>query len=163
MKSLRLAVGGFSVFVVLAMVNSAFAANIVETAASAGQFKTLVKAVQAAGLADDLASSPGITVFAPTDAAFEKLPKGTLSSLLLPENKEKLRAILTYHVLSKEVAAKDVPHHPASVETLNGASVRVVRRSGAVRVNRAHVVKADIKADNGVIHVINQVLIPGHH
>jgi uncharacterized surface protein with fasciclin (FAS1) repeats len=142
-------------------ISSAMAANIVETAAGAGQFNTLIAAAKAAGLADALATKQGITVFAPTDAAFAKLPKGTVESLLKPENKEKLKAILLYHVVPKEVAAKDVPTKATKVGTLDGSETLTVRRHGErVRVNKARVVKADVKADNGIIHVVDSVLIP---
>jgi uncharacterized surface protein with fasciclin (FAS1) repeats len=146
----------------IAGASPASAKNVVEVAASAKTFNTLIAAAKAAGLADDLATASPITVFAPTDAAFARLPKGTVDSLLKPENRDKLRAILTYHVLPAKVLAKDVPHRPAFVKTLNPSdTVRVVRRGGEVHVDRARVVKANIQADNGVIHVINRVLMPG--
>jgi uncharacterized surface protein with fasciclin (FAS1) repeats len=141
--------------------NSAFAANVVETAASAGQFNTLLAAAKAAGLADALATKKDITVFAPTDKAFAKLPKGTVESLLKPENKDKLKAILLYHVVPKEVLAAEVPTKATAVPTLDGSETLTVRRHGkTVRVNTARVVKADVKADNGVIHVVDRVLLP---
>jgi uncharacterized surface protein with fasciclin (FAS1) repeats len=144
--------------------SAAQAANVVDTASAAGQFKTLLAAAQAAGLADSLATTSPITVFAPTDAAFAKLPKGTVESLLRPENGEKLRAILLYHVVPARVTAADVPTHPTSVGTLNpNAKLQVLRRHGRVHVNGVRVVKADIMADNGVIHVIDRVLMPGMH
>jgi uncharacterized surface protein with fasciclin (FAS1) repeats len=138
---------------------TAHAANIVETAQGAGQFKTLIAAATAAGLAPTLSNKGPFTVFAPTDAAFAKLPKGTVASLLKPENKKKLAAILTYHVVSGEIYAADIKPGRTHVKTVNGKSVAVRKHSG-VSVNGARVVKADIKADNGVIHVINKVLIP---
>jgi uncharacterized surface protein with fasciclin (FAS1) repeats len=138
-------------------------ANIVQTAASAGQFQTLLAAARAAGLVEALSAPAALTVFAPTDAAFRRLPPGTVESLLRPENREQLRAILTYHVLPVRVAAANVPHRPTLVGTLNSANrVRVVRRKGVVHVDRARVIRADIGASNGVIHVINRVLMPGH-
>ncbi len=138
------------------------AANIVETAQGAGTFKTLLAAAQAAGLADSLSSGGPLTVFAPTDAAFRKLPKGTVENLLKPENRDQLRAILAYHVVPSRIAAKDVPHKPALVGTLNSDNKLQARRRGnEVRVDGVRVVKADINADNGVIHVIDRVLIPG--
>lgn len=146
----------------LAATSAGHAANIVEIAASNKNFSTLVTAVKAAGLADDLASGK-ITVFAPTNAAFAKLPKKTLASLLKPENKKQLRAILTYHVVPGKIYAKDIPHKPTRVATLNGSKVRAVRQGKRVAINSAHVTKANIKADNGVIHVIDTVLIPGKH
>jgi len=140
------------------------AANIVDTAAKAGQFKTLLAAATAAGLAGDLATGSSLTVFAPTDAAFRRLPKGTVENLLKPENRDQLRSILTYHVLPVRVAASDVPRQPTRVATLNGTSQLLVVRNGhGVRVDNARVVKADIVADNGIIHVIDRVLIPKQH
>jgi uncharacterized surface protein with fasciclin (FAS1) repeats len=143
---------------------SAHAANIVETAQSAGQFKTLLAAAQAAGLAEALAGPGPYTVFAPTDAAFAKLGKKTIANLLKPENKDQLATILKYHVLSGEVKAAEVPRRATIVATLagDGANGVRVRRSGkGVRVDSARVVSADIETDNGVIHVIDRVLIPG--
>jgi uncharacterized surface protein with fasciclin (FAS1) repeats len=141
----------------------ASAANIVQTAASTGQFNTLLAAAKAAGLVGALSRGGPITVFAPTDAAFAKLPAGTVESLLLPKNRGKLAAILKYHVVPGAIYAKDVPHRPTHVGTLKrggDTTIRVVRRGGTVRVDNARVVAADIKADNGVIHVINRVLLP---
>jgi len=139
----------------------AMAANIVETAQGAGQFTTLLAAAKAAGLADALATSDPLTVFAPSDAAFRKLPAGTVETLLRPENREQLRAILAYHVVPARIAAKDVPHQPTQVATLNPDNkVRAVRRNGRVHIDKARVVKADIRADNGIIHVIDRVLMP---
>jgi uncharacterized surface protein with fasciclin (FAS1) repeats len=141
---------------------AAKAANVVETAGSTGQFNTLIAAAKAAGLADALATKQGITVFAPTDAAFARLPKGTVASLLKPENKAKLQSILLYHVLPTEVRSGDVPTQKTQVKTLDQGEAVTVRRDGkTVRVDEARVVKADIAADNGVIHVIDRVLIPG--
>jgi uncharacterized surface protein with fasciclin (FAS1) repeats len=142
--------------------SSAQAANIVQTAQGAGTFNTLLAAAQAAGLAPSLARNAPLTVFAPTDAAFRKLPAGTVENLLKPENRAQLRAILAYHVIPARIAARDVPHRPTLVNTLNGRNqVRAVRRGQEVRVDGVRVVRADIKADNGVIHVIDRVLIPG--
>jgi uncharacterized surface protein with fasciclin (FAS1) repeats len=135
------------------------AADIVDTAVAAGSFKTLVTAVKAAGLVETLKGKGPFTVFAPTDAAFAKLPKATLASLLKPENKAKLAAILTYHVVPGKVLAKDVAGKVQNVKTVNGASVRVNGSKG-VSVNSAKVTKADIETSNGVIHVINSVLLP---
>jgi uncharacterized surface protein with fasciclin (FAS1) repeats len=136
--------------------------NIVETAAGAGQFQTLLAAARAAGLVEALSGPGPLTVFAPTDAAFKRLPAGTVETLLKPENRDQLRAILTYHVLPARVAARDVPHKATLVTTLNANNrVRVVRSKGVVHVDRARVIKADISTSNGVIHVINRVLIPG--
>jgi uncharacterized surface protein with fasciclin (FAS1) repeats len=140
----------------------AIAADVVATAAAAGGFTTLLAAAKAAGLADTLATKQGITLFAPTDEAFAKLPKGTVANLLKPENKEKLQAILLYHVLPSEVNSGQVPTRLTAVATLDGAEeVRVRRRGNSVTVNKSHVIKADIASDNGIIHVIDRVLIPG--
>jgi uncharacterized surface protein with fasciclin (FAS1) repeats len=125
------------------------AKDIVETATSAGSFKTLVSAIQAAG------KGP-FTVFAPTDEAFAKLPPGTLDGLL--KDKEKLSQILTYHVVPGSVMAKDVK--PGDVPTANGKTLKVSAEGGRVKVDNANVTKTDIKADNGVIHVIDAVVIP---
>lgn len=144
------------------MVSGAQAANIVETASEAGTFGTLLAAAQAAGLADALATTDNITVFAPTDEAFAALPAGTVESLLLEENRDQLVAILTYHVLPRELRSTDLPGRTIAVRTLNTSdTLRVTKSHGAVTVDGANVVAADIRADNGVIHVIDSVLIPG--
>lgn len=131
--------------------------NIVQTAAAAGQFKTLVKLVKQAGLAGALQGKGPFTVFAPTDAAFAKVPKATLKALA--KDKAKLRAVLLYHVAKgKLTAGKVVKLH--SIKTLNGESLKVRVNHGTVTIGGAQVVKANIGASNGVIHVINQVLIP---
>ena len=131
--------------------------NIVQTAVAAGQFKTLVKLVKQAGLAGALQGKGPFTVFAPTDAAFAKVPKSTLAALA--KDKAKLRAVLLYHVAKgKLTAAKVVKLH--SVKTLNGQSLKVRVSHGTVTVGGARVIKTDIGASNGVIHVINKVLIP---
>ena len=132
------------------------AADIVDTAVSAGQFKTLVKAVQEAGLVDTLKSDGPFTVFAPTDAAFAKLPAGTLEALL--KDKEKLATVLTYHVVPGKVMAAQVK--PGQVETVQGQPLTVSASYGTVMVNNAKVVKTDIIASNGVIHVIDTVVLP---
>jgi uncharacterized surface protein with fasciclin (FAS1) repeats len=133
--------------------------NIVSVAASAGQFNTLVAAIQAADLVDTLQSPGPFTVFAPTDEAFAKLPAGTLDNLLLPENKAQLAAILKYHVVAGEVLAADVVQL-SSAATVEGQSVAITAGSSGVRVNDANVIKTDVMASNGVIHVIDTVLIP---
>ena len=148
--------------VLLTFCSSAYAApkkNIVETAVAAGDFKTLVTALKAAGLVDTLSGPGPFTVFAPTDAAFAKLPAGTVQDLLKPENKEKLVAILTYHVVAGDVMAKDVVKM-SEAKTLNGKDVKIMVHGGTVMINDATVVKADIACSNGVIHVIDSVLIP---
>lgn len=141
----------------------AFAANIVETASRAGTFNTLIAAAKAAGLADLLATKGHITVFAPTDAAFAALPPGTVESLLRPENKDKLAAILSYHVVGRAIPAARVPTERTQVRTLKATgdrSIAVRRQGSGVTVDNARVIQADIKADNGIIHVIDRVLIP---
>ncbi|HKO88505.1 MAG TPA: fasciclin domain-containing protein [Burkholderiales bacterium] len=137
--------------------SASFAADIVETAASAGQFNTLVKAVQAAGLVETLKGKGPYTVFAPTDAAFAKLPPGTLTVLL--KDKEQLTRVLTYHVVSGKVMAADVK--PGEVKTVEGQSLDVSVKNGNVMIDEdAKVTKTDIVASNGVIHVIDTVLMP---
>jgi uncharacterized surface protein with fasciclin (FAS1) repeats len=142
----------------LAFTSLASAADIVETA-SAGGFNTLVAAVKAADLVDTLKGPGPFTVFAPTDEAFAKLPPGTLEMLLKPENKAKLQSILTYHVVSGQVLAKDVVKLK-SAKTVEGQSLTIKVTDGGVMVNNAHVVKTDIMTSNGVIHVIDAVLLP---
>jgi uncharacterized surface protein with fasciclin (FAS1) repeats len=141
----------------LAMASNASAADIVDVAA-AGHFNTLVAAVKAAGLVDTLKGPGPFTVFAPTDEAFAKLPPGTVEDLLKPENKDKLRKILTYHVAAGAVMAKDIVK-VHSLETVEGARLTITPGNG-VMVNNAHVTRADITASNGVIHVIDTVLLP---
>src|SRR5690242_6703928 len=133
--------------------------DIVDTAVAAGQFNTLAKALQAAGLVATLKGSGPFTVFAPTDAAFAKLPAGTLENLLKPENETKLVAILTYHVVPGDVTAAQAATL-TQAKTVNGAILKLNARDGKVMVNNADVVKADIEASNGVIHVIDAVLLP---
>lgn len=133
--------------------------DIIDTAASAGQFDTLVTAVKAAGLVDTLKGKGPFTVFAPTDEAFAKLPKGTVENLLKPESKEKLVAILTYHVVPGKVMSGDIAGKKADVETVEGSKLSVNATSG-VMVDNAKVTKADIAASNGVIHVIDTVVMP---
>jgi uncharacterized surface protein with fasciclin (FAS1) repeats len=146
-----------SVAVTGATARSTEQGNIVQTAVAAGQFKTLTKLLKRAGLANALQQPGPFTVFAPTDAAFKKVPKRTLNILL--HNKAKLKAVLLYHVASGKVTAAKVAEL-ASVKTLNGKAVRI-RASGAnVFVNAAKVTTPDVMASNGVIHVINRVLIP---
>jgi uncharacterized surface protein with fasciclin (FAS1) repeats len=133
--------------------------DIVAVAAGAGQFNTLVAAVKAAGLVETLQSPGPFTVFAPNDEAFAKLPAGTLDNLLLPENKAKLVAILTYHVVAGEVVAADVVNL-SSAATVEGQSVQISASDSGVTVNGANVIATDVMASNGVIHVIDSVLIP---
>src|SRR5210317_1782139 len=133
--------------------------DIVDTAVGAGSFGTLVAAVQAAGLVDTLKGEGPFTVFAPTDAAFAALPAGTVEELLKPENKDKLTAILTYHVAAGRLVAADVVKL-SKAPTLNGQQVDVRLQDGGVRLDNANVVKTDILCANGVIHVIDSVLLP---
>lgn len=133
--------------------------DIVDTAVAAGQFKTLAAALTAAGLVPTLKGAGPFTVFAPTDEAFAKLPKGTVEDLLKPENKAKLTAILTYHVVPGKVMAADVVKL-TTAKTVQGGSAKVSAMGGTVMVDNAHVVKTDIVASNGVIHVIDTVLMP---
>jgi uncharacterized surface protein with fasciclin (FAS1) repeats len=133
--------------------------NLVETAAAAGSFNTLAKALQAADLVSTLSGPGPFTVFAPTDDAFAKLPAGTLESLLKPENKAKLQKVLTYHVVAGTVMAADVVK-VSSAKTVNGESVAIKASNSGVMVDNARVTKADVKASNGVIHVIDTVLLP---
>lgn len=133
--------------------------DIVETAVAAGNFKTLAAALKAADLVDALKGDGPFTVFAPTDEAFSKLPKGTLESLLKPENKSKLAAILKYHVVSGKVMAKDVVKL-SEAKTLQGSAAKITVKDGNVSVDKALVTKTDIQTSNGVIHVIDSVILP---
>jgi uncharacterized surface protein with fasciclin (FAS1) repeats len=135
------------------------AKDIVDTAVEAGSFKTLTAALQAAGLVETLKGNGPFTVFAPTDAAFAKLPKGTVEDLLKPENKAKLTAILTYHVVPGQVTAAQAARLP-SAKTVNGASLTIHAMNGTVMVDNATVTSADIACTNGVIHVIDTVILP---
>ena len=133
--------------------------DIVETAIKAGSFNTLVAAVQAAELVETLKSKGPFTVFAPTDEAFSKLDKATLESLLKPENKDQLVAILTYHVVAGKVMSTDITGNMEPA-TVNGSTINITLDNGKVMINDATVISADVDTDNGVIHVIDTVLIP---
>ncbi len=133
--------------------------DIVDVAIGAGVFNTLVAAVQAADLVDALKGEGPLTVFAPTDEAFAALPEGTVESLLLPENKDQLTAILLYHVVAGSVLAADVVELD-SAATLNGASINISVSVNGVMIDNANVVQADVAASNGVIHIIDAVLLP---
>ena len=133
--------------------------TIVDVAVSAGSFQTLVAAVKAAGLVETLSGEGPFTVFAPTDEAFAKLPEGTVESLLKPENKDRLVAVLTYHVVPGKVMAADVVELD-SAKTVQGQKVTIRTADGKVMVDGANVVKTDIAASNGVIHVIDRVILP---
>ena len=139
--------------------SAAKAADIVDTAIAAGSFKTLVTAVKAAGLVETLKGKGPFTVFAPTDEAFAKLPPGTVENLLKPENKNQLVAILTYHVVSGKVMSKDLAGKKTMAKSVEGGEISVDATDG-VKVDNAKVVKADIEASNGVIHVIDAVIMP---
>jgi len=145
---------------VLALATPAAAADIVDTASSNGSFTTLVAAVKAAGLADTLKGQGPFTVFAPTDEAFKKLPAGTVENLLKPENKAQLTKILTYHVVPGKVMARDISGKKTAAKTVEGSSVAIDASGGAVRVDNATVNTADVSASNGVIHVIDTVIMP---
>ena len=133
--------------------------DIVDTAVAAGSFKTLAAALQAAGLVDTLKGAGPFTVFAPTDAAFAKLPAGTVEELLKPENKAKLVAVLTYHVVPGKVMAAQAATL-SSAKTVNGAALAIRAMGGRVMVDEATVTTADVAATNGVIHVIDTVMLP---
>jgi uncharacterized surface protein with fasciclin (FAS1) repeats len=133
--------------------------DIVDTAVAAGSFNTLAAALKAAGLVDTLKGAGPFTVFAPTDEAFAKLPAGTVENLLKPENKDKLVSILTYHVVPGDVTSKQVVKL-TEAKTVNGQDVKIKVDGGSVMIDIAKVVKPDVKASNGVIHVIDTVLMP---
>lgn len=133
--------------------------DIVDTAVGAGSFNTLVAAVQAAGLVEVLKGDGPYTVFAPTDEAFAKLPEGTVETLLKPENKDKLVAILTYHVVPGKVMSTDIAGKKADVASVQGGEISVDATDG-VKVDNAKVIAADVEASNGVIHVIDTVILP---
>ena len=149
----------FSLLTTATLLMGAPKKDIVDTAVEAGSFKTLVAAVKAAGLVDTLKGDGPFTVFAPTDDAFAKLPGGTIDSLLKPENKDKLVSILTYHVVSGKVKAKKAAKLD-SAKTLNGAEIAIAPTGKTLSINDSKVVKADVKTSNGIIHVIDTVLIP---
>ena len=154
-----MATAGFLTRPVVAKADEPAEKDIVDTAVAAGDFKTLAAALEAAGLIDTLKGDGPFTVFAPTDEAFAKLPAGTVEDLLKPENKEKLVGILTYHVVPAKAMAKDVAGM-SSVKTVNGKDLKLKVDDGKVKVNKAEVTKADIETSNGVIHVIDTVLLP---
>ncbi len=132
--------------------------DIVSVAADAGSFETLAAALEAAGLTETLQGEGPFTVFAPTDDAFAALPEGVVEELLKPENKEQLAALLTYHVVPGEVKSEDIT--PGDVATVQGTSVNIAVEEGAVKVNNASVVSPDVEASNGVIHVVDAVILP---
>ena len=160
MKLTKFLAAGIVVAGTFASTLAANAANIVETAIEAGQFKTLVAAVQAADLVGALSGPGPFTVFAQSDEAFAKLPQGTVETLLKPENRDRLIAVLTYHVVSGKVMAGDIAGKTLSVATLQGNDINVDAMSGGVMINDATVTATDIEASNGVIHVIDRVILP---
>ena len=157
MKKLAAMLIAFVVFATVGVAAPPADQDIVDTAVAAGSFNTLVKAVQAAGLVDTLKGEGPFTVFAPTDEAFAKLPEGTLEALLA--DKDKLTAILTYHVVPGKVMAKDVVNI-SEATTVNGSDIAIKVKDGNVQINEATVVAADVDASNGVIHVIDTVILP---
>ncbi len=169
MRKYVLALAAVSIFSLLA--NAAGAAKsecekkamtIVDVAAANKDFSTLVTALKAAGLVEELKKPGPFTVFAPTNDAFAKIPKKDLDALLKPENKEKLKSVLLYHVISGKVKAADVMKmkSPSMVASLQGEKIKVSHSDAGVMVNQAKVIKADVRASNGVIHVIDQVIMP---
>ncbi|GHB24946.1 beta-Ig-H3/fasciclin [Pseudovibrio japonicus] len=150
---------------VLAGSVNANAGTIVDVAQEAGQFNTLIAAAQAAGLDGALAQGESLTVFAPTDEAFAALPDGTVEMLLKPENKEQLIAVLSYHVLPRKLESTDLPGRAIKVRTIKGSgdkTLSIAKTSSGVTVDNANVISADIPADNGVIHVVDTVLLPSN-
>jgi len=162
MMRLRIMVALLAVAITVAGASASRAQDIVDIAASNENFSTLVAAVKAAGLVEALKGKGPFTVFAPTNKAFEKLPKGTVESLLKPENKEKLVEILTYHVVPGKVMAADVAglKSGSKVTTLSGGEVTVRKSGNSIMLNSSRIVATDIVASNGVIHVIDSVLLP---
>ena len=160
MKKLLIAAGLVSAVLATAPAQSA---NIVETAQGAGTFNTLLAAAKAAGLADALATGENLTVFAPTDEAFAALPAGTVETLLKPENKDQLIAVLTYHVLPRKLMSNQLPGRAIHVKTIKAGGdkmLAVEKSASGVTVDQANVISADIVTDNGVIHVIDKVMLP---
>jgi uncharacterized surface protein with fasciclin (FAS1) repeats len=150
----------FAALAVLGMTSNAYAADIVDTAVSTGKFNTLVAAVRAAGLVETLKGSGPFTVFAPTDAAFEKLPPGTVQNLLKPENKEQLRKVLTYHVMPGKVMSRDLRGKKTMADSVQGSRIAIDASGNTVKVEGATVTQPDIAASNGVIHIIDTVIMP---
>ena len=161
MKKQPLAVLAIVLFSISAFATHTNSVNkdVVDTAVNAGSFNTLAKALQAADLVDTLKGPGPFTVFAPTDEAFNNLPPGALEVLLKPVNKEQLRSVLTYHVVPGRVTAKDV-RQLTSAKTVNGQQVRISVLKGAVRLNDAQITRTDVMAANGVIHVVDRVILP---
>jgi uncharacterized surface protein with fasciclin (FAS1) repeats len=158
-KFIRASVATLALVSVMSLSGGAQGKDIVDTAVGAGSFKTLAAALQAAGLVETLKGNGPFTVFAPTDEAFAKLPAGTVETLLKPENRDKLKAILTYHVVAGKVTAAQVMKLN-SAKTVEGSDVKIATSGGKVKVDGANVIKADVMASNGVIHVIDTVIMP---
>ena len=158
-KFVRASVAALALASVIVLPARAQEKDIVDTAVAAGSFKTLAAALQAAGLVETLKGKGPFTVFAPTDEAFAKLPAGTVENLLKPENKEKLKAVLTYHVVAGKVTAAQVTNLKVA-KTVQGGEAKISVKGGKVMVDNANVVKTDIMASNGVIHVIDTVIMP---
>ena len=158
-KFVRASVAALALASVIVLPARAQEKDIVDTAVAAGSFKTLAAALQAAGLVETLKGKGPFTVFAPTDEAFAKLPAGTVENLLKPENREKLKAVLTYHVVAGKVTAAQVTKLK-SAKTVQGSEATVSVTGGKVKIDNANVVKTDIMASNGVIHVIDTVIMP---
>ena len=150
----------YAIAAMLVAAGPAAAADLVETAVSNGSFKTLTAALQAAGLVETLKGKGPYTVFAPTDEAFKKLPAGTVENLLKPENKAQLAKVLTYHVVAGNVMSGDLKGKTTNAKTVEGSAVRIDASSNTVKVNDAVVTQADVNASNGVIHVIDSVIMP---
>jgi len=156
----KIALGLATAGALTAAVSSASAKDIVETAAGNEDFSTLVAAVQAAGLVETLKGEGPFTVFAPTNEAFAALPPGTVESLLLPENKDQLIAVLTYHVVPGKVMYDDVRGAMVDATTVQGSTAKIDASYKGPKINQANIVVTDIEADNGVIHVIDAVILP---
>jgi uncharacterized surface protein with fasciclin (FAS1) repeats len=150
----------YAIAAMLVAASPAAAADLVETAVSNGSFKTLTAALQAAGLVETLKGKGPYTVFAPTDDAFKKLPAGTVENLLKPENKAQLQKVLTYHVVAGNVMSGDLKGKTTNAKTVEGSAVRIDASGNAVKVDDAVVTQADVSASNGVIHVIDRVIMP---
>jgi uncharacterized surface protein with fasciclin (FAS1) repeats len=150
----------YAVAAMLVAASPAAAADIVETAVTNGSFKTLTAALQAAGLVETLKGKGPYTVFAPTDEAFKKLPAGTVETLLKPENKAQLAKVLTYHVVAGSVMSGDLKGKTTNAKTVEGSAVRIDASGNSVKVDNANVTQADVSASNGVIHVIDSVIMP---
>ena len=155
----RASLAAFALATVIVLPAHAQEKDIVDTAVAAGSFKTLAAALKAAGLVETLKGPGPFTVFAPTDDAFAKLPAGTVENLLKPENREKLRAVLTYHVVPGKVTAAQVSRIN-SAKTVQGSDAKIAVSGGKVMIDEANVIKADVMAKNGVIHVIDSVIMP---